>query len=133
MPQLNISNTATAASVVNVIAGWQYEYLPWPARIKLLIRATIVGVTLVVFSGSETIMEESPIQAGGTAGGTPSERTTPPLRFPRPAGARRQIKLPCPRAPAGAANGSALPLWAWAGVQSKRFTAFILRVPSLAG
>src|SRR5258707_4659465 len=84
MPQLNISNTATAASVVNVIAGWQYEYLPWPARIKLLIRATIVGVTLVVFSGSETIMEESPIQAGGTAGRGATKSTTPPTTFYAP-------------------------------------------------
>src|SRR5258707_13858146 len=101
MPQLNISNTATAASVVNVIAGWQYEYLPWPARIKLLIRATIVGVTLVVFSGSETIMEESPIQAGGTAGGTPAELTTPPSVSDPPRGGRLTFKLRFPRAPTG--------------------------------
>src|SRR5258707_8772403 len=101
MPQLNISNTATAASVVNVIAGWQYEYLPWPARIKLLIRATIVGVTLVVFSGSETIMEESPIQAGGTAGGAPAELTTPPTVVGPPRGDRLQIKLRLPRAAPG--------------------------------
>src|SRR5258708_25534490 len=99
MPQLNISNTATAASVVNVIAGWQYEYLPWPARIKLLIRATIVGVTLVVFSGSETIMEESPIQAGGTAGGTPPELPHPPPVFGPPDPGRLKINLRVPRAP----------------------------------
>ncbi len=98
MPQLNISNTATAASVVNVIAGWQYEYLPWPARIKLLIRATIVGVTLVVFSGSETIMEESPIQAGGTAGGTPAELTTPPIVFDAPGGDRLKFNVRFPGA-----------------------------------
>src|SRR5258707_15011963 len=109
MPQLNISNTATAASVVNVIAGWQYEYLPWPARIKLLIRATIVGVTLVVFSGSETIMEESPIQAGGTAGGTPTELTTPPIVFDAPGGGRLKFNLRLPCAPTGDGNVLAVP------------------------
>src|SRR5260370_2377630 len=97
MHQLNSSNAGNGARVVNVIAGWQYEYLPWPARIKLLIRATIVGVTLVVFSGSETIMEESPIQAGGTAGGTPAELTTPPIVVYAPGGDRLQFNLrfPC--------------------------------------
>src|SRR5258708_20111660 len=109
MPQLNISNTATAASVVNVIAGWQYEYLPWPARIKLLIRATIVGVTLVVFSGSETIMEESPIQAGGTAGGYPAKPTTPPLAFSAPRGDLPPLHMTFPPPPTAAAILSPLP------------------------
>lgn len=87
MPQLNIS-ILLPTGVTNLIAGWQYEYLPWPARIKLLLRASATGITLVVFSGSETIMEESPVQAGGTAGTTPSELNTPPVVFDAPGGDR---------------------------------------------
>ncbi len=93
MPQLNISQTVATGSVVNVITGWQYEYLPWPARIKLLIRAVLTLATLVVFSGSETIMEESPIQAGGTAGTTPAELTTPPVAFDAPGGDRLKFNV----------------------------------------
>jgi hypothetical protein len=93
MPQLNFSTSIPAAGVVNVITGWQYEYLPWAARIKLLIRATAATLRLVVFSGSETIMEESPIQAGGVAGTTPTDFTTPPIVFDAPGGDRLKFNV----------------------------------------
>jgi hypothetical protein len=93
MPQLTISQSIAAAAVVNVITGWQYEYLPWPARIKLLIRATATTLKLTVFSGSETIQEESAIQGGGTAGTTPAELTTPPIVFDAPAGDRLKFSV----------------------------------------
>lgn len=40
-------------------------------------RATAVGMVQAYTSGSETIVEESPVQAGGTAGVTPSPLNTP--------------------------------------------------------
>ncbi len=43
----------------------------------MLSRATAVAMVQVFTSGSETIVEESPTQAGGTAGVTPSSLNTP--------------------------------------------------------
>ena len=85
MPQKNFSGSiATGASNDNIFSNWQYQYLPWPARLKLLIRspngATVTPPGLVtVTSGSETIAEESPVQAGGTPGVTPAELNTAPV------------------------------------------------------
>ncbi len=89
MPQLNFSQALAANQLgFNPISGWQYEYLPWPAHILLLIRATAVGVNLTMYSGSETIQERSPVQSGGTAGVTPSELNTPAVSFQAAAGDR---------------------------------------------
>ncbi len=40
-------------------------------------RSTLVSLLQVFTSGSETIVEESPVQAGGTLGITPSPLNTP--------------------------------------------------------
>lgn len=96
MPQLNFSFALGANQVGgNPISGWQYEYLPWPARMKLLIRSTAAaGKTLgTVYTGSETIMERSVVQIGGTAGVTPSELNTPPIEWFAAAGDRVKVLL----------------------------------------
>ena len=67
MPQLRFSTTFTANQKgVNPIAGWQYEYVPWPAQVILLMRSTTAGNQATIYSGSETIEERGPVQAGGT-------------------------------------------------------------------
>lgn len=89
MPQLNFSQAMTANQLgFNPISGWQYEYLPWPARCLLLVRSTTAGNRVTVYSGSETIQERSPVQAGGTAGVTPSELNTPAISWLGAAGDR---------------------------------------------
>ena len=94
MPQLVFSTSLAASALgVNPISGWQYEYLPWPAQILLLLRATAVGVNHTVYSGSETILERSPVQAGGTAGTTPSELNTPAVSWLAAGGDRLKVVL----------------------------------------
>lgn len=93
MPQLVGSTAIAVGATVNVLSGWQYEYLPWPARIKVLIRAPVTTLRLTVFSGSETIQEESPIQGGGTIGVTPSELNTPPIVWDAPGGDRLKLNV----------------------------------------
>ena len=94
MPQMTFSTAMTANQLglnpVNAI-GWQYEFLPWPARVSVMVRATDVNERMTVYSGSETIQEKSPVQGGGTAGVTPSELNTPPITWFAAAGDR--IKL----------------------------------------
>lgn len=94
MPQLPFSTSlAIGALGVNPLAGWQYEYLPWPANVILLIRGTAGGINMTVYSGSETIQERAPIQAGGVAGVTPSELNTTPVVWQAAAGDRLKLLL----------------------------------------
>ncbi len=79
MPILTISQAMTANQRgLNIFAGWQYEFAPYAAMVKLLIRATTAGVLMALYSGSDTIQETSQVQGGGTAGTTPSELNTAP-------------------------------------------------------
>jgi hypothetical protein len=94
MPQLVFSNAMTANQLgLNPLSGWQYEYLPWPAQIIVLVRSTATGVVATVYSGSETIQERSPVQAGGTAGTTPSELNTPAVAWQGAAGDRLKLTI----------------------------------------
>ncbi len=93
MPQLTISQSVPASAIVNITSGWQYEYLPWPARVKLLIKAAVATLKVTVFSGSETIQEESPVSSGGTAGTTPAELNTAPIIWDAAAGDRLKINV----------------------------------------
>jgi len=77
MPSFIYSQAVLAGASFNPLDGWQYQYLPWPAEVQVLSRATAIAVVQTYTSGSETIVEESPTQAGGTAGVTPSPLNTP--------------------------------------------------------
>jgi hypothetical protein len=94
MPQFPFSTVFTANQLgVNPLAGWQYEYLPWPATVILLVRSTTTGNRLTIYSGSETIQERTPVQSGGTAGVTPTEFTTAPVSFIAAAGDRLKLVI----------------------------------------
>ncbi len=77
MPSFTFSAALVANGTLRPLEGWQYEYLPWPAEVQVLVRATGVSVVNTFTSGSETIVEESPVQAGGTIGVIPSSLNTP--------------------------------------------------------
>jgi hypothetical protein len=95
MPQLVFSQTMLANQLgFNPLAGWQYEYLPWPASILILLRSTGTAlVNVTVYSGSETIQERSPVQLNGVAGTTPSELNTPAIAFQAAAGDRLKLVI----------------------------------------
>jgi hypothetical protein len=94
MPQLNFSQALTANQLgFNPLSGWQYEYLPWPAQVILLLRSTDVNLRATVYSGSETIQERAPIQGGGVAGTTPSELNTPAISWIAAAGDRLKVVI----------------------------------------
>lgn len=94
MPQFVFSTAMTANQLgLNPIAGWQYEYVPYPSNIILLVRSTTTGNRLTIYSGSETIQERTPVQAGGTAGVTPSELNTPAVSFMAAGGDRFKLVI----------------------------------------
>ena len=82
MPSLIWSDALTANQLGQApIAGWQFERVPTAfssgAYVAVLQRATTVGVRASYFSGSQNILQRSPVQGGGTAGNTPVTLTTP--------------------------------------------------------
>ena len=94
MPQFTFSQTLVANQLgFNPLAGWQYEYLPWPASVLVLVRSTDTAERLTIYSGSETIQERSPVQGGGTIGVTPTEFTTPPVSFMAAGGDRLKFVI----------------------------------------
>jgi len=86
MPSFIFSELFVANGTVEPLTGWQYVYLPWPAEVTVLARSTLANVVGTYTSGSETIVEESPVQAGGTIGVTPSPLNTPVIGWQAAAG-----------------------------------------------
>lgn len=94
MPAFPFSQLFSANQLgVNPLSGWQYEYVPWRAVVKVLMRSTTVGNRAAIFSGSQTIQERSPVQAGGTIGVTPSELNTPAVTFIAQPGDRLKLSI----------------------------------------
>ncbi len=94
MPTFTWSTAMTANQLgLNPLAGWQYEYIPRPSKVSILLRSTTTGNRLTVYSGSETIQERTPVQAGGTAGTTPSPLNTVPIQFFAGAGDRLKLAI----------------------------------------
>ena len=77
MPSFIYSQSIAAGANFRPLVEWQYQYLPWPAEVTVMSRATAVGIEQTYTSGSETIVEASPTQAGGTTGVTPAPLNTP--------------------------------------------------------
>lgn len=94
MPQFVFSTAMTANQQgLNPLSGWQYEYLPWPAQIIMLLRATTTSAKITIYAGSDTMRERTPIQGGGTAGVTPSELNTPADSFQAAGGDRLKLVI----------------------------------------
>lgn len=91
MPSFSFSIPVVAGAIARPLEGWQYEYLPWAAEVTVLARAVAIAMVQVYTSGSETIVEESPTQAGGVAGVTPSPLNTPVQGWMGAAGDRLKL------------------------------------------
>lgn len=63
------------------LANWQFRRVPYRAMVTVQQRATTGGTRVAIFSGSQTIVQRSPIQGGGTAGVTPTPLNTPVTQF----------------------------------------------------
>lgn len=94
MPNLSFSQALTANQLgYNPLSGWQFEYVPWAAAVKLLTRCTDANARITVYSGSQTIQERSPVQSGGTAGVTPSDLNTPATAWVAAPGDRLKLSI----------------------------------------
>lgn len=92
MPMFTWSQSIAAGATFLPLDGWQFEFAPRGGRIDVMQRATAVGVVATITAGSDTLLEEAPIQAGGTAGVLPSALNTAPLSEFVAGGDRLKIK-----------------------------------------
>lgn len=83
MPSFTFSAAIAAGATFDPLdasgSAWMYRYLPYAAMVEIIDRATAVGVTVVRTFGSDTIQQESPVSAGGTAGVIPNRLTVEPV------------------------------------------------------
>jgi hypothetical protein len=100
MPSLVFTQSIAAGATFDPLTDWNYQYIPAPGVIKYIMRATAVGLVATIVSGSDQLMQESAVQAGGTSGVTPSEFTTPAVVDRVAAGDRQSVRF---RNPTGGA------------------------------
>jgi hypothetical protein len=73
------SFSIAAGATFNPLTDWQYETPDFAGMVEVFSRATAVGLVETISSAGETLKQESPVQAGGTAGLTPSRLNTEPV------------------------------------------------------
>lgn len=73
------SQSIAAGTTFNPLTTFDYEMPDTGVAVEVLHRATAVGLVAVIKSGGIAISQESPVQAGGTAGTLPARQTTEPL------------------------------------------------------
>lgn len=77
--KFDITQLIAAGAVFDPLTGWQYETPDSPCMIEVLERATAVGMLSTLTSAGDTLKQEGPVQAGGTAGVIPSRLNTEPI------------------------------------------------------
>lgn len=73
------SASVAAGALFFPLDQWQQEFPESDVMVELLSRSTAVGMVETLTSGTDTLLEESPVQAGGTAGVIPSRLNTEPF------------------------------------------------------
>ncbi len=84
MPVLQRVQALTASQRgFNPLAGWQYEYAPYRAMVRIGINTTGASntVQMAAFVGSTNVVERGPVSAGGTAGVMPAPLNVPYIEF----------------------------------------------------
>jgi len=64
-----------------ILRPWKYNRAPYNGMVELMLRTTAINVNYQVTSGSDEIVQTTPVQSGGVAGVTPSRLNTEPVSF----------------------------------------------------
>lgn len=105
MPSLPWTQSIAAGATFDPLDGWNYQYVPRPGVIKILHNATAVGMLATITSGSDQLMQEGPVPAGGTSGVIPSEFSVAPIVDEVGPNDRQSIRYRNPTAGAIIVNG----------------------------
>jgi len=76
--QFKWTQAVLAGATFNPLDNWDYETPDVDVKVEVWSRATATGLLVVVKSGGQAITQESPVQAGGTAGVLPNTLNTEP-------------------------------------------------------
>lgn len=76
--KFDITQLIAAGAQFDALTGWQYETPDTPCMLEVLERATAVGALSTLTSAGDTLKQDANVQAGGTAGTTPSRLNTEP-------------------------------------------------------
>ncbi len=79
MPRLTISQALVANTPVDVLAGWQYQYIPLGGILTVALRSTTATSKFTLSTGSDSLAEQQQVPGGGTAGQTPTGFNSPTL------------------------------------------------------
>lgn len=79
MPALKFTSSVAAGATYFPLDNWQYQYAPYKALLEVFENATAVGMVNVITAGSDTVQEECPVSAGGTAGVLPARLNAEPV------------------------------------------------------
>jgi len=79
MPSFIWSQSVAPGATFNPLSNTNFQYVPRPGIVKYIHRATAAGLVATILSGSDELMQEGPVPAGGTAGQTPTEFNSPPI------------------------------------------------------
>lgn len=93
MPRLTISQALVANTPVDVLSAWQYQYVPRSGKLNICLRSTTATSKFTLSSGSDTLAEQQPVPAGGTAGQTPTPFNSPVIEELVAAGDRLKLLL----------------------------------------
>jgi hypothetical protein len=68
---------------VDPLANWQYRYAPFNGLVRIGLHGThaAAGADVSIFTGSQNVVEQSPISAGATDGVMPAPLNTPYFEF----------------------------------------------------
>jgi hypothetical protein len=73
------TQSIAAGATFNPLSDWQYETPDFDGMVEVFSRATATGLLETISSAGDTLKQDSPVQAGGTAGTTPSRLNTEPV------------------------------------------------------
>jgi hypothetical protein len=93
MARLNFSQALVANTPVDALAAWQYQYIPFGGVLNVCLRGTTATGKYTLTGGSDTLGEQQPIPAGGTAGQTPTPFNSPVLQERVAGGDRLKLLL----------------------------------------
>jgi len=91
MAQRTVSQSIPAGTSFDPMDSWQWQYTTSPGIIKVNHRATAVGLRCQLTATEITILQDSAVPSGGTAGQIPSDFQVPPIIEPVPAGKRLSL------------------------------------------
>ena len=84
MPSIQFRRTLGANERnVDLLAQWQYRYAPFRGMVRIGMHGThaAAGADVAIFTGSQNVVEQSPISAGATDGVMPAPLNVPYFEF----------------------------------------------------